>query len=199
MNLEKFVKNIKYNNIEKKDISTQLTEIVIEDDAYEKKVLNLLNERIEYENRPSDKEYTIINGKINMIDWRFMCINSTNSNVIELLKAHKDKIDWNELCGNEYAIDLLRERIECEKSLNKDEYKKLSKINWKKLSKNINAVELLRDRIEYEKKLTQKEYEDLGDNDKIDWYILSQNKNAIELLRENTDKIDWRFLTNLLE
>ena len=210
MNLKMFTIFVK--NIEKKDISTQLTEVIIDvDDNIDndkgadmcsnrnKEILKLLRDRIEYENRPEDKKYTIINGKINAIDWKFICMNSTNSNAIKLLKENKDKIHWNELSENEYAIDLLRDRIECEKSLRKEEYKKISKINWKKLSKNINAIELLRDRIEYEKKLTQKEYEELEDNDKIDWFNLSQNNNAVELLRENTDKIDWRFLSNLLE
>lgn len=209
MNLKIFAIFIK--NIEKKDISTQLTEVIIDvdndrdndndngPDNRNKIILKLLRDRIEYENGPEYKEYTFINDKINAIDWRFICITSTNSNMIELLKENKDKIHWNELSENEYAIDLLRDRIECEKSLSKEEYKKISKINWKKMSKNINAIELLRDRIEYEKKLTQKEYEDLEDTDKIDWFLLSQNNNAVELLRENTDKIDWRFLSNLLE
>lgn len=205
MNLKMFALFIK--NIDKKDISTQLTEVIINvdndkdnnNDNRNKKILKLLRDRIEYENGSEYKEYTFINDKINAIDWRFICITSTNSNMIELLKENKDKIHWDELSENEYAIDLLRDRIECEKSLCKEEYKKISKINWKKMSKNINAIELLRDRIEYEKKLTQKEYEGLEDTNKIDWFLLSQNNNAIELLRENTDKIDWRFLSNLLE
>lgn len=206
INLKIFAIFIK--SIEKKDISTQLTEVIIDQDQDQdqdvsnnrnNKILKLLRDRIEYENRPEDKEYTIINGKINAIDWKFICINSKNNNAIELLKENKDKINWNELSENEYAIELLRDRIECEKSLNKEEYKKISKINWKKLSKNINAIELLRDRIEYEKKLSKKEYEELEDNDKIDWCNLSQNNNAVELLLENTDKIDWRFLSDLLE
>jgi outer membrane PBP1 activator LpoA protein len=103
------------------------------------------------------------------------------------------------LSGNENAIELLKERIECEKNLNNEEYKKLSKINWKKLSGNINAIEQLKERIEYEKTLTKKEYENLEENSKIDWFNLSQNVNAIELLKANKDKIDWRFLVNLLE
>jgi hypothetical protein len=205
MNLKMFAIFVK--NIDKKDISTQLTEVIIDvdngtdndQDNRNKKILKLLRDRIEYENGSEYKEYTFINDKINAIDWRFICITSTNRNMIELLKENKDKIHWNELSENEYAIDLLRDRIECEKSLSKEEYKKISKINWKKMSKNINAIELLRDRIEYEKKLTQKEYEGLEDTDKIDWFLLSQNNNAIELLRENTNKIDWRFLSNLLE
>ena len=170
MNLKMFAISVK--NIEKKDSSTQLTDVIIDVDNdndqdvcsnRNKEILKLLRDRIEYENRPEDKKYTFINDKINAIDWKFICITSTNSSMIELLKENKDKIHWNELSENEYAIDLLR------------------------------------DRIEYEKKLTQKEYEDLEDTDKIDWYLLSQNNNAVELLRENTDKIDWRFLSNLLE
>ena len=70
----------------------------------------------------------MINDKLNIIDWRFICKCSSNKNVLELLKFNRDKIDWNELSGNENAIELLKERIECEKNLNKDEYKKLSKI-----------------------------------------------------------------------
>ena len=174
MNLKMFAISVK--NIEKKDSSTQLTDVIIDVDVdndnnndqdvcsnRNKEILKLIRDRIEYENRPEDKKYTFINDKINAIDWKFICITSTNSSMIELLKENKDKIHWNELSENEYAIDLLR------------------------------------DRIEYEKKLTQKEYEDLEDTDKIDWYLLSQNNNAVELLRENTDKIDWRFLSNLLE
>ena len=202
MKFKSFIKIIINNDIEKKDSFTQLSEIIIDENdenILSKEVLKLLKDRIEYENSPGDKEYNIINDKLNIIDWRFICKCSSDKNVLELLKFNRNKIDWNELSGNENAIELLKERIECEKNLNKDEYNKLSKINWKKLSGNINAIEQLKERIEYEKTLTEKEYENLEENSKIDWYILSQNVNAIELLKANKDKIDWRFLVNLLE
>ena len=110
----------------------------------------------------------------------------------------KDKIDLYNLSQNPNAIDLLKERIEYEKSLTDEEYNKLEdrdKINWYGLSENPNGIDLLRKRIEYEKSLTNEEYNKLKDRDKIDWSNLSKNPNAIDLLKKNQDKIDWNYLS----
>jgi hypothetical protein len=81
-----------------------------------------------------------------------------------------DKLNWEYLSENPNVIDLLRDRIDFEKSLTQDEYKKLpSKINWSSLCRNsdIGAIYLL-----------QENY------DKIDWSVLSSNPNAIHLLED---------------
>jgi hypothetical protein len=81
-----------------------------------------------------------------------------------------DKLDWGYLSENPNAIDLLRDRIDFEKSLTQDEYKNLpSKINWSSLCRNsdIGAIYLL-----------QENY------DEIDWSVLSSNPNAIHLLKD---------------
>jgi hypothetical protein len=81
-----------------------------------------------------------------------------------------DKLNWEYLSENPNAIDLLRDRIDFEKSLTPEEYKNLpSKINWSSLCRNsdLGAIYLL-----------QENY------DKIDWSVLSSNPNAIYLLED---------------
>jgi hypothetical protein len=99
--------------------------------------------------------------------------------VEELLKISKnelrkgipiEKLDWYYLSLNPNAIDLIRERIEIEKKLSCDEYKRLSyksKVSWDNLSSNpaSDAIELLEENY-----------------DKINWELLSGNSNAIHLL-----------------
>jgi hypothetical protein len=81
-----------------------------------------------------------------------------------------DKLNWNILCENLNAIDLLREQMNLEENLSKEEYDRLPyKINWNQLCRNPNAIELLS---------LPKNY------NKIDWQQLSKNPNAINLLEE---------------
>jgi hypothetical protein len=83
-----------------------------------------------------------------------------------------DKLNWSGLCKNPNAIDLIRDRMNFEKNLSKEEYDKLPyKINWSALCTNSDpgAIELL----------------SLPENyDNIDWLLLSSNPNAIQLLEE---------------
>ena len=62
----------------------------------------------------------------NKLDWNILC---TNPNAIDLLEENVDKINWNALSTNPNAITLLEKNID--------------KINWKGLSYNINAISLL--------------------------------------------------------
>jgi hypothetical protein len=154
----------------------------------------LLKERIEYENGLTEEEYENL-GEDNKIDWEEL---STNLNAIELLYNNYNKIDWERLSGNPNAIDLLKERLEYENRLNKEEYEKLgdNKINWRYVSRNENAIELLKaypekihwdildcdentidllkERVVYENGLRKEEYEKLGDN-KINWLSICEN------------------------
>jgi hypothetical protein len=83
-----------------------------------------------------------------------------------------DKLNWSGLCKNPNAIDLIRDRMNFEKNLSKEEYDKLPyKINWSALCTNSDpgAIELL----------------SLPENyDNIDWLLLSSNPNAIQLLEK---------------
>ena len=83
-----------------------------------------------------------------------------------------DKLNWSYLCKNPNAIDLIRERMDIEKNLSKEEYDRLPyKINWSALCSNSDpgAIDLL----------------SLPENyDNIDWLLLSSNPNAIELLEK---------------
>ena len=108
----------------------------------------------------------------------------------------KEDLDWSMLSENPCAIDLLKEKIEQEKSMDKEDYKKLKveeKINWIKLSMNSEAIDILKkypnditwcslcdnknplavdmilDRIEYEKQLPHSSNED--DEDEVEFYI----------------------------
>ena len=83
-----------------------------------------------------------------------------------------DKLNWSYLCKNPNAIDLIRERMNIEKNLSKDDYDRLPyKINWSALCSNSDpgAIELLNLEENYEK---------------IDWLLLSSNPNAIQLLEK---------------
>ena len=108
----------------------------------------------------------------------------------------KEDLDWSMLSENPCAIDLLKEKIEQEKSMDKEDYKKLKveeKVNWIKLSMNSEAIDILKkypnditwcslcdnknplavdmilDRIEYEKQLPHSSNED--DEDEVEFYI----------------------------
>jgi hypothetical protein len=166
--------------------------------------INLLKERIKYENLLEDDDLDD-----NMVDWKYL---STNPNAINLLKKNQDKIVWELLCSNSNAIDLLKKRIEYEKALadeeldeseSKIDWDVLStnpnaielltnnqdKIDWEYLSTNPNAIDLLKERIKYEKSLTNEELDEL--ENKINWKWLSRNPNAINLLKANPNKINW--------
>lgn len=92
-----------------------------------------------------------------------------------------DKLNWNYLCKNPNAIELLSKRMDFEKGLSKDEYDRLPyKINWSSLCSNSDpgAIELL----------------SLPENyDKIDWLMLSSNSNAIKLLE---DRVKYQLSLN---
>jgi len=112
------------------------------------------------------------------LDWDSLCL---NLNAIDLLENNQDKVNWSKLSSNHNAIDLLEN--------NQD------KVNWSKLSSNHNAIDLIKKQIEYENSLTTEKYNDLYFEDKINWYNLSKNPNAIELLTNNQDKIYWKYLS----
>jgi len=98
---------------------------------------------------------------IDKINWNYLC---ENINAIDLLRDNQDKINWNYLCLNINGIELLKD--------NQD------KIDWYLLSLNKNGIELLK-----------------RNQDKINWKKLSINKKAIYLLKKHTDKIDWKYLS----
>ena len=92
-----------------------------------------------------------------------------------------DKLNWNYLSANPNAIDLLRERMNFEKKLTEEEYKKLPyQINWSALCTNSDpeAIKLLSLEQNY---------------DKIDWLRLSDNPNAIKLLEK---RVKYQLLLN---
>jgi hypothetical protein len=135
--------------------------------------IDLLTERIAYENSLGLEEYNKLSNKVN---WEYL---SMNPNAIELLRANPSKIDWRALSMNPNAIDLLRERIAYENILEQEEYNRLlNRINWMYLSKNSGTVELLR-----------------ANPNKIRWGALSENSGAADLLEANPDKIDWWYLS----
>jgi hypothetical protein len=85
-----------------------------------------------------------------------------------------EKLNWEFLVQNPNAIDLIKERIDYENSLSKEEYNSLPfKINWSSLCKNPKAIELLEEELKRD-----------PESPKIDWSILSYNPNAIHLLEK---------------
>ena len=69
-------------------------------------IIEFLRERIEYENSLSKEEYNSLG--INIIDWKYLSLNSRNKSIINLLKEYPEKIDWRNLSMNENAIELLK-------------------------------------------------------------------------------------------
>jgi len=89
--------------------------------------------------------------------------------------VNKDNLNWKMLSANPCAIEMLKERIEYEKSLDKEEYEKLvddNRVNWLKLSMNPEAIDIL-------KKYPQD----------IVWCCLCDNKNprAVEMILERIE------------
>lgn len=135
--------------------------------------IDLLTERIAYENSLGLEEYNKLSNKV---DWLFLC---SNSGAVELLRANPNNINWWFLSKNSGATDLL------EANPDKIHYPNLfanagaikliikreniNNINWAGLSSNTNtkAIGLFEDNL-----------------DKIHWGNLSQNTNkrAIMLL-----------------
>jgi hypothetical protein len=142
--------------------------------------MELLKERVEYEDSLTIDEYINLSDKI---DWEYfskICDDmyileehlfqldsgsiGINLNAIEYIKKYIHKADWDALSSNPNAIDLLKE--------NKD------KICWDQLSLNPNAMDLLKQ-----------------NKGKINWVGLSCNKNAIDLLEQYKSNIDWKFIS----
>lgn len=90
----------------------------------------------------------------------------------------KTKLNWDTLCKNPNAVELIKEELKLlkVKRTRKQQKQFKSKINWKSLCLNTNpeVIELLKDYPEY-----------------INYSSLSLNPNAIWLLRENITKINW--------
>ena len=162
--------------------------------VFNENAIELIKDKIKEEQKLTEEEY-------NNLDYtNKICFDnlSTNTNAIELLKEHKDKIHWTLLSRNKNAIDLLiPKRIE-EIANNYDiiEYDpkmQLSKhllstnknainmlqqdpdiINWEYISQNTNAIPIIENRLKYESNIDIDEYINLQDN-KICWKQLSNN------------------------
>jgi hypothetical protein len=74
------------------------------------KFIDLLRKRIEYEKQLSSEEYDMLGN--NVIDWKYLSLNSKNKHAIELLREYPEKVDWKELSMNQYAVELLQENPE---------------------------------------------------------------------------------------
>jgi hypothetical protein len=106
------------------------------------------------------------------LEWEYLCC-LKNKNIINFIKKYinevSDKLEWNDLSANKYAIDIL---------INNQ-----NKINWTTICFNENAGELI----------LQNEH--MIDNDSIDWTIISGHQSNINLLRNNLNKLEWNVLS----
>ena len=87
----------------------------------------------------------------------------------------KEELNWSMLSENPCAIDLLKEKIQQEKSMDKEEYKNLKveeKVNWLKLSMNPEAIDILK---KYSRDIV--------------WCTLCDNKNprAVDMILERME------------
>ena len=132
--------------------------------------------------------------------------------------VNKEELNWSMLSENPCAIDLLKEKIEREKSMDKEEYKKLKveeKVNWLMLSmnpeaidilkkyphdivwcslcdnKNPRAVDMILERMEYEKQLAPYSIEDDDDDE--------DSKDAYGLYRVWIDRMCYNEHPRIIE
>lgn len=98
---------------------------------------------------------------IDKLDWDSL---SSNPYAIQLLEANQDKINWNKLSKIPEAIDILKANTHRD-------------LDWDYLSSQPWAIELLE-----------------VNTNKINWKVLSSNPAAIHILEANQDKIDWATL-----
>jgi hypothetical protein len=97
----------------------------------------------------------------------------------------KKYINWLELSGNSFAIDILKQNID--------------KINWVSILKNPNAIDIILQHIDVMNGLDLlssnthfKALEWLTNHpEQISWYYLSANPNAMNLLLQYPEKISW--------
>jgi hypothetical protein len=102
------------------------------------KAIELLIERIIYESKLSTIEVKQLYMFGNTISWDRL---SANPNAVELLNANHKLINWGYLSKNQNpkAIEILREKINRESEMNKEDLEDLSwndKIDWLELSAN---------------------------------------------------------------
>ena len=93
------------------------------------------------------------------IDWNILCMNTY---AIDLLKNNEYKINWAILSKNPNAIDILE--------------KNKHMILWDHFSYNSNGFKLIKERIEYESNLSVNEYIKL--NNKINWVAICKSSNT---------------------
>ena len=109
--------------------------------------MELLKERVEYEDSLTIDEYENLNDKIDWYSFAYICddINilekhhdkldsgsvGSNLNAIEYIKKYIHKTDWDALSSNPNAIELLKNNR--------------NNINWSCLSQNPNAIDLLKE------------------------------------------------------
>ena len=132
---------------------------------------------------PNPNVIELLEANPDKINWSML---SANPNGIPLLKSNPDKINWANLSANPNGIPLLQ--------ANQD------KINWDNLSANPNGIPLLQsnpDKINWSKLSANPNGIPLlqANPDKIDWAKLSANPNGIDLLEANQDKIYWCYLS----
>jgi hypothetical protein len=143
---------------------------------------------------------------------------NTSTEAIELLKAkaleekqlsdkdykalyYKKVINWDNVSNNPKAIELLKDKIAAEKTMDFSKFTlkyrnvRIRFVNWNKLSSNPKAIALLTAKAEEEQQLRAdnfESYKSLHYILKIDWYRVSLNPKAISLLE--TKALDEKHL-----
>ena len=116
------------------------------------------------------------------IDWNNL---SKQSYAIHLLKQNLDKVDWDALCLNESAIDIL-----C---------KNPDKINWFIFSRNkhpdiVSIIEKNWDKI-----LLEDQREDVWSDGTLTFYIILQNllyhPNSLPFIEKHIENLDWKLVS----
>lgn len=92
---------------------------------------------------------------------------------IDILKKYPNLINFEELCINSKAIDIIKHMIKITPD----------KVNWGYISANIGAIDII-----------EKEMETQTSRIKFDW--LCVNKNAVHILNKYPDKISWEYLNH---
>jgi len=98
---------------------------------------------------------------VEKLDWEELCL---DENALDMIRKYPRLICWPTLSANPNAIDLLEENLHL--------------VNWCFLCENPNAIRIIE-----------------KNPDKICWMSLSRNPNALHIIEQNLDKINWKFLS----
>ena len=110
-----------------------VVKIILNKSIFDENVIHMI---LKYYWQLLDKRKVLLDWiDIHKLEWDSVCL---NPNAIDLLENNIDKINWSALCCNPNGINLIETELK-EDELNEDEYYNF----WFGLTQNPNAIEIL--------------------------------------------------------